>query len=162
MKIEHEALRSREHRTTLYLRNVTSRSFEISNHGKRKIFLMLKIVFIALNAFILKTVAKPWTSRAVPDVIVKIFLVSEECAPVVTLESFFSFGIFPFLLIMHNKYKFRINQEIVIIIVFEACCAINKKIEREIILSPAVLFKAVTVYMPLNWFKDNKLLTFTF
>ena len=139
VKTEYETIRCREHGTTLYLRNVTSHGFEISNHGKRKILLMLKIFFIAFNVFILKTVDKPWTCRAVPDVLVKFSVVSEECVALVTLESFFSFGIFPFHLIMCNKFRFRIIREVVIIIVLEACSTIDKKIDREIILSPAVL-----------------------
>ena len=100
---------------------------------------MLKTLFIALNVFTLKTAGKPWTCRAVPDVLVKFSLVSEECVALVTLESFFSFGIFPFHLIMCNKFRFRIIREVVIIIVLEVCSTIDKKIEREIILSPAVL-----------------------
>ena len=92
---------------------------------------MLKIAFIALNIFILKTVDKPWTSRAVPDGLVKFSFVSEECVAVVTLESFFSFGIFPFYLIMCNKCRFRIIREVVIIIVLEACSTIDKKIDRK-------------------------------
>ena len=105
VKIQHETIRCWKHKTTLYLRNVTSRGFEFSNQGKRKILFMFKIVFIALNVFILKTVDKPWTSRAMPDVLVTLSLVSEECVAVVTLESFFSFGIFPFHLIICNKCK---------------------------------------------------------
>ena len=103
---------------------------------------MLKIVFIALNVFILKTVDKTWTSRAVPDVLVKTSLVSEERVAVVTVESFFSLCICPFLLIMRSKCRFQIIQEVVIIIVFEACSTIDKKIDREIILSPAVLIQS--------------------
>ena len=134
VKIEHETVRCQKHRTTLYFQNVTSRGFEISSHGKRKILLMLKIVFISLNVFILKTVDKPWTSRAVPDRLLKFSLVSEECVAVVTLESFFSFGIFPFLFMMRSKYRFLIIREVIITIVLEACSTIDKKIEREIIL----------------------------
>ena len=72
---------------------------------------MLKIVSIALNVFILKTVDKPWTSRAVPDVLVKFSLVSEEHVTVVTLESFFSFGIFPFHLKMCTNLDFRLFEK---------------------------------------------------
>ena len=71
--------------------------------------------------------------------LVKTSLVSEERVAVVTVESFFSFGIFSFLLIMRSKCRFQIIQEVVIIIVFEACSTIDKKIDQEIILSPAVL-----------------------
>ena len=89
---------------------------------------MIKIVSIALNVFILKTVDKPWTSRAVPDVLVKFSLVSEEHVTVVSYTGKFLFFWY-FSLPPQNVHKsrFRIIREGVIIIVLEALAHLIKR-----------------------------------
>ena len=118
IKVKHQVVGRWKHRTTFSFRNVPSCCFETPNYRKKKIFLVFQIILITFDVFVLKSVNKTWTSRAVFRMCYKFIFVSENHVAVVTLKSLFSFCILTFFVIMRYKCRPWINRKIIVIVMF--------------------------------------------